>query len=83
MGIEPGNCPFHRRTEGRKLQSTFERQTEEDGLTRVFLNDADAEEKAYSGRGGEVRWKDPTGNLAVLPVMLRKMKKFGISWNKL
>jgi len=72
--VEPRICPFHRRTEGRKLQSTFERQTEEDGLTRVFLNDADAEEKAYSGRGGEVRWKDPTGNLAVLHVMLEKMQ---------
>ena len=34
---------------------------EEGGLTRVFLNDADAEEKAYSGRGGKVRWKDTTG----------------------
>ena len=74
MGVEPRICPFHRRTEGRKLQSTFERQMEEGGLTRVFLNDADAEEKTYSGRGGEVQWKDPTGNLAVLHVMLEKIQ---------
>jgi RNA polymerase sigma factor (sigma-70 family) len=58
----------------RKLQSTFERQMEEDGLTRVFLSDGNAEEKMYVGRGCEVQWKDPTGNLAVLHLMLEKMQ---------
>ena len=57
----------------RKLQSTFERQMEEDGLTRVFLSDGNAEETMYVGRGGEVQWKDPTGNLTVLHIMLEKM----------
>lgn len=58
----------------RKLQPTFERKMEEDGLTHVFLNDRNVEETMYGGRGGEVQWKDPTGNLAVLHVMLEKMQ---------
>ena len=73
-GVEPRICPFHRRTEGRKIQSTFERQMKEDGLTRVFLSDPNAQEKTYSGQRGEVQWRDPTGNLAVLHVMLEKMQ---------
>ena len=57
-------------------QSSFERHMEEAGLTRLFLDAMDprVSENALSGNGTSVEWHDPTGNLAVLHVMLEKMQ---------
>ena len=55
-------------------QSSFERHMEAMGLTRLFLDDAEVTEKELYGKGRDVQFQDPTGNLAVLHVMLQKMR---------
>ncbi len=55
-------------------QSTFERHMEAAGLTRLFLNDPDVTESTLYPRGVDVQWKDPTGDLAVLHIMLEKLR---------
>jgi RNA polymerase sigma factor (sigma-70 family) len=57
-------------------QSSFERHMEDMGLTRLFLDAADprTNESVLCGGGTDVEWHDPTGNLAVLHVMLEKMR---------
>ena len=55
-------------------QSSFERHMEAMGLTRLFLDDAEVTEKELYGKGSDVQFQDPTGNLAVLHVMLQKMR---------
>lgn len=59
----------------KKGMSTFEKHLEDKGLTRIFL-DAEPEngEGALYGNGTSVEYHDPTGNLAVLHVMLEKMR---------
>ena len=54
-------------------QSSFERHMEAMGLTRLFLDDAEVTEKELYGKGSDVQFQDPTGNLAVLHVMLQKL----------
>lgn len=54
-------------------QSTFERHMEAGGLTQLFLNDESNEDVKYCPRG-DIGNEDPTGNLAVLHVMLEKMR---------
>ncbi|MCR5767180.1 MAG: sigma-70 family RNA polymerase sigma factor [Lachnospiraceae bacterium] len=54
-------------------QSTFERHMEAAGLTRLFLNDPDVTESTLYPRGTDVQWKDSTGDLAVLHIMLEKL----------
>lgn len=56
-----------------KHQSTFERNMEARGLTHLFLNDERSEGIEYCPNG-DIGSKDPTGNLAVLHVMLEKMR---------
>ena len=56
-----------------KHQSTFERHMESKGLTHLFLNDESSENVEYCPNG-DIGSKDPTGNLAVLHVMLEKMR---------
>ncbi len=55
-------------------QSTFERHMEAKGLTRLFLDNGDNAEPSLNGSGNDVNYRDPTGNLAVLHVMLEKMR---------
>ena len=43
------------------------------GLTRLFLDNGDNAELSLNGSGSEVNHRDPTGNLAILLVMLEKM----------
>ena len=59
----------------RKGLSAFEKRMIDCGLTRVFLDDQplDKEEVKISDRTS-LEWHDPTGNLAVLHVMLEKMR---------
>jgi len=57
-----------------KCQSSFERHLEAKGLTRLFLDDEEVSEKALYGKGGNVNHMDPTGSLAVLHVMIEKMR---------
>lgn len=53
--------------------STFARKLEADGITLLYLGDKGSTEQALYGRGSDVHYQDPTGNLAVLHVMLEKM----------
>lgn len=55
-------------------QSTFERHMEASGLTRLFLDDPNVTESNLYPRGVDVQWKDPTGDLAVLHIMLEKLR---------
>ncbi len=59
----------------RKGLSAFEKRMIDSGLTRVFLDDQplDKDDVKISDRNG-LEWHDPTGNLAVLHVMLEKMR---------
>ena len=57
-----------------KCQSSFERHMEEKGLTRIYLDDLETCESVAESSGIAVNHKDPTGNLAVLHVMLEKMR---------
>ena len=59
----------------RKGLSAFEKRMIDSGLTRVFLDDKplDKDDVKISDRNS-LEWHDPTGNLAVLHVMLEKMR---------
>ena len=58
-----------------KCQSTFERHMEKKGLTRVFLDDdTETGEGLVEMSRTTASQTDPTGNLAVLHVMLEKMR---------
>ena len=59
----------------RKGLSAFEKRMIDSGLTRVFLDDKpiDKDDVKISDRNS-IEWHDPTGNLAVLHVMLEKMR---------
>ena len=59
----------------RKGLSAFEKRMIDSGLTRVFLDDQplDKDEVSASVKT-DIEWHDPTGNLAVLHVMLEKMR---------
>jgi RNA polymerase sigma factor (sigma-70 family) len=59
----------------RKGLSAFEKRMIDSGLTRVFLDDQplDKDDVKISDRNS-LEWHDPTGNLAVLHVMLEKMR---------
>lgn len=59
----------------RKGLSAFEKRMIDSGLTRVFLDDqpVDKDDVKISDRNS-LEWHDPTGNLAVLHVMLEKMR---------
>lgn len=59
----------------KKGMSTFEKHMEDNGLTRVFLDaETDNGESALYGNGTSIEYHDPTGNIAVLHVMLEKMR---------
>ena len=57
-----------------KCQSSFERHLEDKGLIRLFLDDGEVNEKTLYGKGSNVNHMDPTGSLAVLHVMIEKMR---------
>lgn len=59
----------------RKGLSAFEKRMIDSGLTRVFLDDNPVDKDGVSvSDKAAIEWHDPTGNLAVLHVMLEKMR---------
>lgn len=59
----------------RNGQSAFEKRMIDSGLTRVFLDDNPVDKDGVSvSDKASIEWHDPTGNLAVLHVMLEKMR---------